>query len=63
MSETMDTPSQVDNAVASFTRELLDVARENKVDFAAVKPMRSKSEEVLAVLQENLKVAKRLLGD
>lgn len=55
------TDTKVDNAVASFTRELLGVAREQDIDFAAIGPLKSKSEEVLAVLQENLKVAKRLL--
>lgn len=57
-----DTASTVDNAVATFTKTLLGEARKQNVDFAAVGPKGSKSDEILAVLRENYKVAKKMLA-
>lgn len=52
---------QTDGAVARFTRELLGIARKNDVPFETIGRRETKTDEVLAVLRDNYKVAERLM--
>lgn len=54
--------ANVDEAVADFTKKLLGVAREEGVDFQYVGKRPTRTDEVLATLQENVKVAGKLMG-
>lgn len=56
-----ETVRRVDDAVADFTRELLDIAREKKVDFGYVGHLKTRPEEIIRVMQENNKVVGKLL--
>ena len=52
---------KVDDLTAQFTRGLLDLARKEKIDFAYVGKRPSKTDEVIAVLREDLQVAEKLM--
>lgn len=55
------TIDKVDDVVAAFTKSLLDLAREKKVDFGYVGHLKTKPEEIIKVMQENNKVVGKLL--
>lgn len=51
----------VDEAVADFTKKILGIARDEGVDFAAIGKRPTRTDEVMAVLRENVKVTDKLL--
>lgn len=53
--------ANVDAAVADFTKKILGTAREEGVDFQYVGKRPTRTDEVLATLRENVKVAGKLM--
>lgn len=56
-----DTIASVDAAVADFTKKILGIARDEGVDFQYVGKRPTRTDEVLATLRENVKVAGKLM--
>lgn len=52
---------KVDDIVSTFTKQILDLAREEKIDFAYIGKRPSKADEVIAVLKEDAKIVSTLL--
>lgn len=53
---------RVDQAVAKFTRDILSIARENKVDFDYVGQRSTAYEEIMESLKVNLQATKDVLN-